>query len=123
MRVVHEDGSGQETLADDVVVADTVLQRMRGLMFRSPLGDREAMVFRFDGVGTRRLHTMFVLAAFDAVWVRGGTVEAVATLRPWVGYGSGVADLVVELPPGAAAGVAVGDAVSVVGDVTDIPTG
>ncbi|MFB6103512.1 MAG: DUF192 domain-containing protein [Halobacteriaceae archaeon] len=123
MRVVHDDGSGPVTVAEDVSVARTLLQRMRGLMFRPALADGEAMVFRFDGVGVRRLHAMFVSGAFDAVWVRDGTVTNVARLRPWVGYGSGVADLVVELPSGTATPIAVGDRVAVRADEVGTPTG
>lgn len=109
VRLVHETEGTQSTLATDIRLADSPLARMRGLMLRPPLAAGEALVFRFDGVGTRRIHGLFVAAAFDVVWVADGTVEAVATLSPWVGYGRGRADLVAELPAGAAEDVAVGD--------------
>lgn len=113
MRVVHDGGTGTETVAAEVAVATTIGQRMRGLMFRPPLEAGEGLVFRFDGVGTRGLHSVFVFSAFDAVWVRDGTVERVKTFRPFLGVGWAPADTVVELPAGAGSAIDPGDGLRV----------
>lgn len=111
--VVH-DG---EALATTVETADTRVRRARGLMFRRGVPDDYALVFPFDGVATRPVHMLFVLQSLDVLWVADGAVERVATLRPWVGSARARADLVVELPAGAADDVAEGDTVRVTGVV------
>lgn len=113
MRVVHETASGTETVADDVTVATTVFERMRGLMFRPGLEPGEGLVFEFGDVATRGIHSLFVFSAFDTVWVRAGTVEQVQTFRPFLGIGWASADVVVELPAGAAAEIEPGDTLRV----------
>lgn len=121
MYLLHDDGTGSEPIATELRLADTPLQRMRGLMFRPPLDAGEAMVFRFGAVRTRRIHAVFVRAAFDVVWVVDDRVTSVTTLRPWVGFGSAAADLVVELPPGAADPITEDDRVALAPGTT--PTG
>lgn len=113
MRVVHDDGRNVEVLADDVTVASTIVERMRGLMFRPSLEPGDAMVFEFDGVATRGLHSVFVFSAFDAIWVQSGTVDRVKRFPPMRGIGWATADLIVELPPGRGASVEPGDSVRV----------
>ena len=83
-------------------------------MFRRSVPDDYALVFRFDDADKRDLHMVFVPFDLDAVWVVDGEVEATERLRAWRGLGAAVADTVIELPVGAAADVAVGDAVRVV---------
>ncbi|MFC7136211.1 DUF192 domain-containing protein [Halobaculum litoreum] len=101
-------------LADDVDVADSLLSRTRGLMFRRSVPDDYALVFRFETADSRSLHMLFVPFAIDAVWLVEGEVTKVKRLRPWVGLGWGTADTVVELPAGAADGVEPGDSVELV---------
>ncbi|MFO8115399.1 MAG: DUF192 domain-containing protein [Halorubrum sp.] len=126
MRLVHrgersEDSPGSDdddreptVLADDVDVARSTLEQGRGLMFRRSIPDGYALVFPFDGVDARWLHMVFVPFAIDALWVVDGEVQKRARLAPFVGLGRAQADTVVELPAGAAAGVAVGDEVRLV---------
>ncbi len=116
MRVVHEaktETDPERVLATDVAVADTLFSRARGLMFRRSVPDDYALVFRFDGQARRRLHMLFVPFAIDAVWLADGIVQQVATLPAWTGRGGAVADTVLELPEGAAAGVETGDRIRV----------
>jgi uncharacterized membrane protein (UPF0127 family) len=108
-RVVHEG----RTLATDVDVAESLLAKGRGLMFRRSIPDDYALVFPFDDASARTLHMLFVPFDIDAVWVRDGTVERVARLSAWTGRGRAVADTVVELPAGAAAGVEMGDGIRI----------
>lgn len=119
MRLVHRpaDGSGERTLASRVDIADTLLRRARGLMFRTGVPDEYALAFRFDRPARRPLHMLFVPFPIDAVWVVGDEVTRVATLSPWYGLATGTADLIVELPAGAADRVSPGDALELVDGV------
>lgn len=111
MRLVHEPaGSGDpRPLATDVETADTLPRQVRGLMFRRSLPAEYALAFRFDRVRTRDVHTLFVFVPIDVVWAVDGSVRRVERLSPWTGYARERADLIVELPAGGAADVAVGD--------------
>ena len=124
MRVVHEPADGSErVLATTVEVADGLLSQARGLTFRRSVPDDYALVFRFGREATRGLHMLFVPFDIDAVWLVDGEVRAVERLRAWLGHGRARADTVVELPAGAANGVAPGDRVRVVGSGPDAPEG
>lgn len=109
MRVLHRDGTDTTVLADEVVVADAIHRKLRGLMFRPPLGDGEAFVLRFPRAKTRSVHTLFVRAPIDVLWVADEQVQRADTLPPWTVRRAGTADTIVELPAGAATEVAVGD--------------
>lgn len=100
---------GARDLASRVDVADSLLARARGLMFRRSVPDDYALAFRFDGAGVRWLHMLFVPFDIDAVWAVDGRVTRVERLAAWTGLARAEADLVVELPAGAAADVARGD--------------
>jgi len=116
VRVVHRPPDDSErVLATDVEVADSLLGRARGLMFRRSVPEGYALVFPFGRVGTRGLHMVCVPFDIDAAWLVDDRVEAVKRLRAWRGYGRARADTVLELPAGAAEGVAPGDRVEVVG--------
>lgn len=112
-RVVH--GDDGRVLATDVTVADSLLPKARGLMFRRSFPDGSALVFPFDGVATRTLHMVAVPFDIDALWLRDGRVERVDRLSAWTGLGRAPADTVIELPAGAADGVSEGDEVRVAG--------
>jgi len=103
--------SASRTLASDVEIAESWLQRARGLMFRRSFPVDSALVFRFDRAAPRALHMLFVPFSIDALWVVDGEVVATKRLRPWVGGGRASAETIVELPAGAADEVAVGDRV------------
>ena len=115
MRVVHETGGTSRELAGDVEVADGLVSKGLGLMFRRSAPDDYALVFPFGGPGKRSLHMVAVPFDIDALWLVGGEVRRVARLAAWTGLGRARADTVVELPAGAADGVAAGDAVRVEG--------
>jgi uncharacterized membrane protein (UPF0127 family) len=109
VRLLH-DG---DVLASEVDVANTTLARARGLMFRRSIPDDYALVFRFPDVARRNVHMLFVPFPLDVVWLADGAVEWVKTLRPWIGLGSARADLMIELPAGAAADVEPGDSITI----------
>jgi uncharacterized membrane protein (UPF0127 family) len=136
MRLVHESAEGRRTLATDVEVADSLLAKTRGLMFREEVPEGYALVFRFEPTaleragarlpgplaglgewaGSRGIHMLFVRVPLDVLWLRDGEVVRVRTLNPWRGMDSAAADTVVELPGGAAEGVEPGDTVRLVED-------
>ena len=99
----------QRILATDVECADSILSQARGLMFRRSIPPEYALAFRFGDVKTRDVHMVFVPFAIDAVWVADDVVTRVERLRPWRGFAREDADLIVELPAGAADDVAAGD--------------
>jgi len=111
VQVVHEPADGREatTIATSVDCADTVLTRMRGLMFRRSIPDDYALAFRFDDVGTHDIHMLFVRFPLDVLWVTDGVINRVETLDPWRGFAKAEADLILELPAGNAAGIEPGD--------------
>ena len=108
------DDGDPTVLASDVDVARSTLQQARGLMFRRSVPEGYALVFPFEEVDTQWLHMLFVPFAIDALWLVDGEVTERTRLAPFVGLGRGRADTVVELPAGAADGVAVGDEVRLV---------
>jgi uncharacterized membrane protein (UPF0127 family) len=114
VRLEHRREGATEVLADDIEVVDTFLSKARGLMFRRSIPDDYAMVFRFEDAAERDLHMVFVPFDIDALWLVDGEVVAKNRLRAWRGYGSAVADTVVELPAGAVDDVEVGDSVRLV---------
>ncbi|WP_254839332.1 DUF192 domain-containing protein [Natronomonas marina] len=115
MRVVHEAGGGERVLADEVEVADGLLSKGLGLMFRRSIPDDYALVFPFGRPGKRSLHMVCVPFDIDAVWLLDGEVRRVSRLSAWTGTGRARADTVVEMPAGAADGVETGDAVRIEG--------
>ncbi len=118
MRLVHysdsTDDSKRRILAADVNVARSTVEQARGLMFRRSIPDGYALVFPFDGADSRWLHMLFVPFSIDALWLVDGEVTAKSRLAPFVGLGRGRADVIVELPAGAADSVAVGDRIELV---------
>ncbi|MFB6122013.1 MAG: DUF192 domain-containing protein [Haloferacaceae archaeon] len=107
----HRGADGERVLATRVDTADSLLSQGLGLMFRRSIPDDYALVFRFDDAATRRLHMLCVPFDVDALWLRDGRVERTQRLSAWTGHGGAVADVVVELPAGAARGVESGDEV------------
>lgn len=117
MQVVHRTAAGETTvLADQIRLADGFIAKTRGLMGRSPLQPGEAMVFPFDQVGRRQIHTMFVFAAIDVLWIEAERVRAKTTFSPWSLGEAHPADTVIELPADTARGVEVGDIITLVSE-------
>ena len=114
MRVVHVDG-GERVIASDVDVADGLLSKARGLMFRRSVPDEYALVFPFGRVRQRSLHMVYVPFDIDAVWLVDDEVRQIRRLSAWTGLGRARADTIVELPAGAADGLEAGDAVRIEG--------
>ena len=112
MRVVH-DHETERTIATDVEVADGIVSKGLGLMFRRSIPAEYALVFRFSGVSERGLHMLCVPFDIDAVWLVDGEVETVERLSAWTGRGRARADTVVELPAGTADAVEPGDTVRI----------
>lgn len=128
MRVVHDPDGARRVLAAAAETADGFVAQTVGLMGQSSIPDDYALVFRFgdppffyrlfDTMPTRFIHMLFVRMPLDVIWLQDGEVVEVATLSPWTGIGRAKADTVIELPDGAAEGVAVGDRVAIEDDDT-----
>ncbi len=115
VQVVHYPAAtseGQtEVLASEVEIADSLLGKARGLMFRRSIAEEYGLVFEFEEARSRSFHMLFVPFPIDVVWLVGESVSAVKQLRPWIGLGRANADRAVELPAGAAGAVERGDQV------------
>jgi len=117
MRVVHDPDGSAATLATNVHTAETMLEKSKGLMFRRSIPDDYALVFRFEpswpfgAVRRRVIHMLFVRFPTDVIWIADGEVRKARTMSPWRSVDYAKADLVIELPAGAADGVEVGDTV------------
>ncbi len=60
-----------ETLASSVRLCNTFWTRLRGLMFRRPLGSREAYLFSYDreSVAETSIHMFFVTFPIAVLWL------------------------------------------------------
>ena len=118
-RVVHDPADGPErVLATEVAVADSMLARARGLMFRSSVPEEFALVMEtgdglFGRPARQAVHMLFVRVPIDVVWLLDSEVQRVSRMRPWRSLASARADRILELPAGNAEGVAVGDTIRV----------
>ena len=100
----------QTLLADKATTARTLWQRMKGLLGRSSLGTREALVIP----GCRSIHTICMRFSIDALFVDKHlrVVKTVERLRPFrLAAAAPAACGVVELASGAVArsGTTLGD--------------
>jgi uncharacterized membrane protein (UPF0127 family) len=126
----RRDGTSARVLAAAVERPASALAHAKGLRFRRELPEDYAFVMDVGGgdfplLGGPRwtvVDMLFVHVPLDVLWLVEGEVVGTKRLRPWTGVGAGTADTIVELPAGAASGVAVGDTVRVVG-VEDGPEG
>lgn len=115
MRVVHEPAAGdsEQTLATRVEIADSLVSKGRGLMFRRSIPDEYALVFPFDREQTRGIHMLFVPFPIDAVWSTERTVTAVRELSAWTGVARETGDTLIEFPAGTADGIEPGDGIDI----------
>ena len=111
MRIVH--ANGDDVLATDVEVAESLVATLRGLRFRRSLPENHALVFQFDAAGRRDVDMLFVPFPIDVLWLVEGRVERADTLRAWFDLAIERADTLVELPAGAAADVSPGDTIRI----------
>ena len=88
-------------------IASNPLARMKGLLGRSGLDSDEGLVFP----GTGSIHMFFMRFAIDAVFCDRDlhVVKVVRNLKPWRMAAARGANVVIELPVGAAAGLEAGD--------------
>jgi hypothetical protein len=88
-------------------IASNPLARMKGLLGRSGLDADEGLVFP----GTGSIHMFFMRFAIDAVFCDRElhVVKVARNLKPWRMAAARGANVVIELPVGAAAGLEAGD--------------
>ena len=103
-----------DVVVERLLVADSPLARMRGLLGRSGLPSGEGLLLRPAG----SVHTAFMRFPIDVVFLdREGAVVGIAPeLRPWRAAGRRGARAVLELPAGECErrGLQTGDRVEVV---------
>ncbi|MFD1527819.1 DUF192 domain-containing protein [Halolamina salina] len=110
----NADGVERRVLADEVELAEGPLAQALGLMFRRSIPEGYALAFPFEAPASRTIHTLFVFRPIDVLWLVDDEVVNVERLRPFRGLAHGLADTVVELPAGDAAGVEPGGTVEIV---------
>jgi Uncharacterized conserved protein len=125
-------GGRGRVLATEVERPESGLANVKGLRFRHELSEGVAFVMDVGGRSSLPLlggprwavvDMLFVYTPLDVLWLVDGEVVKTERLRPWTGVGAGKADTIVELPPGAAEAVAVGDTVRVVTMEDEAPAG
>lgn len=92
------------TKACDVLIAETALQRMRGLLFRPYW--KGGMLFRANSV-----HTFFMKQVLDVFFLdeEGRVIRAIFDLKPWrISPIVFKAKMVLEVPSGALGNIMVG---------------
>ncbi len=105
MRLVTDD----DVLATEVEIADSLIAKARGLMFRRSIPEDYALVFPFDTPERRSVHMVFVPFPITVVWLVDERVERVERLPAWTGLAWGRADTLIELPADRAATIEEGD--------------
>ncbi|MFN0147616.1 MAG: DUF192 domain-containing protein [Dehalococcoidia bacterium] len=109
MMIAIYDTTANRALAHRAHSATSAWARFRGLMLRRGLAQGEALDIR----PCPSIHMMFMLFSIDAVFYDDSLVVTKVARRvpPWIGiaFGGKGARGVVELPAGAADGVAPGD--------------
>jgi len=97
-------------VATDVEMADTVLKKTVGVMFRSHLPPGFAMIFdmgREMRGNNIAIHMVFVFVSIDVIYLddRRTIVDIRHRLRPWIGLAipKKPARYAIEMPAGAAA--------------------
>ena len=87
-----------ELVVEHLLVADSPLARMRGLLGRRTLPSGEGLLLRPAG----SVHTAFMRFPIDVVFLDrdGGVVGIAPELRPWRAAGRRGARAVLELPAG-----------------------
>jgi uncharacterized membrane protein (UPF0127 family) len=95
--------------ATDVEMADTVLKKTVGVMFRRSLPSGFAMIFDMgrEMRGNIAIHMVFVFVSIDVIYLDGKRtiVDIKHGLRPWIGLAvpKKAARYAIEMPAGAAA--------------------
>lgn len=110
--LINEDKD--EVLAEKVELADSLFEKLCGLMFRWDFSDGEALLFRFSEPRKFRTHTFFVFFPIDIIFMdeEFEVLEVEEELSPWSNYSPEVlAENMVELPVGKVddSGTEVGD--------------
>jgi uncharacterized membrane protein (UPF0127 family) len=97
-------------VATDVELADTVLKKITGVMFRRHLRPGFALVFDMgrEMRADIAIHMVFVFVSIDVIYLDGKRtiVDIKHRLRPWIGlaFPKKPARYAIEIPAGAAAG-------------------
>ena len=80
MRIINK--TRNTVIAEQVVIADTALSRLKGLLGRNSLASREAMVI----TQCRSIHMFFMRFAIDAIFVdkKNRVVGVVKRIKPFL---------------------------------------
>jgi hypothetical protein len=104
-------------IARDVEMADTLLKRTRGLMFRMNILQDYAMLFSINKPCRFSIHMLFVPFSLDVFFLDSNyRITQIESLRPWLGFAraENATRYMVEMPAGSVEkfGLEVGQKVS-----------
>lgn len=73
--------AGDRLIADDVTIAESMLNRFRGYMFKSHIAKGEGLLIP----RCNWIHTLFMMQKIDAVYLNkeGVIVDMESDIRPW----------------------------------------
>ena len=73
--------AGDRLIADDVIKAESVLNRFKGFMFKSHISQKEGLLIP----RCNWIHTLFMMQEIDAVYLNkdGVIVDLESRVRPW----------------------------------------
>lgn len=97
MRIINKDKN--TILAEEAVIADTVLKRIKGLLGKKGLKSGEAIILE----PCNSIHTFFMRFTIDIVFVdkQNKVIKAISGIKPWRITGVYFPSrLCIELPPG-----------------------
>ncbi len=113
--------TNKQIISEKVVFAKTMLQKLRGLMFRRRKDVNYAMIFDFGRASKKSaaIHMFFVFFPIDIVYLRDGrVVDMHKAVPPFTSYLAPKerADTLIELPQGAIwqSGINIGDAINII---------
>ena len=72
----------KEIIVNNYILCQTILSKMRGLMFRSK-NFKTPLVFTFNKPTRTPIHSLFVRTHFLAVWMRNDKIIEIKLIKPY----------------------------------------
>lgn len=94
-----DENGTKNLLADRVAIADTVISRLKGLMFEKELKENHALIL----YPCNSIHMFFMRFPIDVIYTdeNFAVVKTVKNIKPWkVDFGHSKAKYTIELPIG-----------------------
>ncbi len=99
-KVLFREKISKQNIAAEVLVAESFLERLKGLMFEAPLASDQGMLI----TRCNSIHTMFMRFSLDVLFLNseGKIIKIIKAIPPWrITWFYLKASKVLELPAGA----------------------